>query len=157
MAVIPWQLTTSGPFVLVPARTFEIVAPDSGIVADVFVREGTRVLAGAPVVRIVDRALEREFLSAARAVDSLSAAVSRARALNQIAQAARLGTGALRRSRACGRAIALAALTLRAGSGVVRARGHSDPRDDVGSAARLESRSIVPGLRACVPDNRRTS
>ena len=79
MALIPWKINASGQFVLGPVRTFEVVAPDSGILADVFVREGTRVPAGTPVARIVDRSLEREFLAAARAVDSLSSA-RRARA-----------------------------------------------------------------------------
>jgi len=121
MAMIPWNLTASGQFVLAPVRTFGLVAPDSGILAEVFVREGTRVPAGAPVARIVDRSLERELLSAARVVDSLSVAALRARATNQSATAAQLDD---QRSAASARLSGLQkridALTLRAQwSGVV--------------------------------------
>jgi putative peptide zinc metalloprotease protein len=90
MALVPWNLTASGRFVLAPVRKMDLVAPDSGILADVFVREGTRVPAGAPVARIVDRSLERELVAEARLVDSLSIAATRARATNQPAAVARL-------------------------------------------------------------------
>jgi multidrug efflux pump subunit AcrA (membrane-fusion protein) len=121
MSVIPWTLTTSGPFVLAPAITSELVAPDSGIVAAVYVREGTRVPAGAPLVRIVNRGLEGELLSAARAVDSLSAGVSRARALDQTAFAAQLDEErAAALNRLAGMQSRIDALSLRARwSGVV--------------------------------------
>lgn len=90
MAIVPWNLTATGRFVLAPVRSYELVAPDSGILAEVFVREGTRVPAGAPVARIVDLSLERELVAAARLVDSLSIGVTRARAMNQAAAAADL-------------------------------------------------------------------
>jgi multidrug efflux pump subunit AcrA (membrane-fusion protein) len=90
MALVPWNLTASGRFVLAPVRTVDLTAPDSGILAQVFVREGTRVPAGAPVARIVDRSLERELVAEARLVDSLSIAATRARATNQPAAVARL-------------------------------------------------------------------
>jgi multidrug efflux pump subunit AcrA (membrane-fusion protein) len=80
LAVLPWTLTTSGRFVVTPVSTMEVTAPDSGVIAAVFVREGVEVPTGAALARLVDRDLEREMLSAARAVDSLSVATSRARA-----------------------------------------------------------------------------
>ena len=80
LAILPWTMTTSGRFVVTPVRTLDVTAPDSGIIAAVFVREGMRVTAGAPLARLIDRGLQRELLAAARAVDSLSVAVSRARA-----------------------------------------------------------------------------
>jgi putative peptide zinc metalloprotease protein len=80
LAVLPWTLTTSGRFVVAPATSVEVTAPDSGLVAAVFVREGMQVPTGAPLAKLVDRDLERGMLAAARAVDSLSVATSRARA-----------------------------------------------------------------------------
>ena len=80
LAILPWTLTTSGRFVVAPVRTLDVTAPDSGIIAAVYVAEGMRVAAGAPLARLIDRGLERELLAAVRAVDSLSVAVSRARA-----------------------------------------------------------------------------
>ena len=80
LAVMPWTLTTSGQFTVAPRHVQRVSAPDSGIVAQVFVREGMHVSVGSPIARLVDRSLERELLRAARAVDSLSMAVSRARA-----------------------------------------------------------------------------
>ena len=115
MALIPWNLTASGRFVLAPVRTFDLVAPDSGILAEVFVREGTRVPAGAPVARIVDRSLERELVAAARVVDSLSVGASRARSVNQTAIAARLDDQrAAASARLSGLQARIDALTLRA-------------------------------------------
>jgi len=80
LAVLPWTLTTSGRFIVAPANAVDVTAPDSGIVAAVFVREGMQVPTGAPLAKLVDRDLEREMLAAARSVDSLSVATSRARA-----------------------------------------------------------------------------
>jgi multidrug resistance efflux pump len=115
MALIPWNITASGRFVLAPVRTFDLVAPDSGILAEVFVREGTRVPAGAPVARIVDRSLERELVGAARVVDSLSVGALRARAMNQTALAAQLDDRrAAASARLSGLRARIDALTLRA-------------------------------------------
>ena len=80
LAIIPWTLTTSGSFVVAPVRTLDLTAPDSGLVAAVFAREGARVSAGAPLARLIDRGLERELLETLRTADSLSVAASRARA-----------------------------------------------------------------------------
>jgi len=80
LAVLPWTLTTSGQFVVTPVSAMDVTAPDSGVIAAVFVREGVQVPTGAALARLVDRDLEREMLAAARAVDSLSVATSRSRA-----------------------------------------------------------------------------
>ena len=80
LAFLPWTLTTSGRFVVAPATAVDVMAPDSGLVASVFVREGMQVETGAPLAKLVDRDLERAMLGAARHVDSLSVATSRARA-----------------------------------------------------------------------------
>jgi multidrug efflux pump subunit AcrA (membrane-fusion protein) len=115
MALIPWNLTAAGRFVLAPVRTFDLVAPDSGILAEVFVRQGTRVPAGAPVARIVDRSLERELVAAARVVDSLSVGASRARAMSQTAIVAQLDDQrAAASARLAGVRARIDALTLRA-------------------------------------------
>jgi len=115
LAVLPWTLTTSGRFVITPVSTMEVTAPDSGVIATVFVREGVEVPTGAALARLVDRDLEREMLSAARAVDSLSVATSRARAAQSSGTLERLEA---ERSAAVARFTALQAridaLTLRA-------------------------------------------
>jgi putative peptide zinc metalloprotease protein len=81
LALVPWTLTTTGRFVVSPVRVADVMAPDSGIVAAVFVGEGTHVTAGAPLIRLIDRGRERELLAAMRAADSLGVAVSKARAM----------------------------------------------------------------------------
>ena len=89
-SVVPWPLTARGPFVVQPATSIAITAPDSGIVGQVMVSEGDRVAAGAPVVRLVDRALERRWLETSRLVDSSVAAEAAARAGGRAADAERL-------------------------------------------------------------------
>ena len=91
MMFLPWTLTTMGTFVVRPAASSTVSAPDSGVVAQVLVSEGARVEAGAPVVRLVDRVLERELLAAARTVDSLATAETAAHVAAHPAVAARLG------------------------------------------------------------------
>ena len=153
MAITPWSLTASGRFVLAPVRTADFVAPESGIVAAVFVREGTRVPAGAPVARIVDRALERELVSAVRVVDSLTLGASRARALNQAAGAARLADErAAAFARFSGLQARWNALTLRArSSGVVTtARVEELEGRRVAAGARILTIATVDSLEARV-------
>lgn len=121
LAIVPWTLTTSGSFVVTPARAMDVVAPDSGLIAAVFVREGAQVTAGAPLARLIDRALDRELLAVTRAADSLTVAASRARATGTGAAAERLDA---ERAEALARVASLEArrdaLTLRARwSGVV--------------------------------------
>ena len=115
LAVLPWTLTTSGRFVVTPVSTMEVTAPDSGVIAAVFVREGVQVPTGAALARLVDRDLEREMLAAARAVDSVTVATSRARAAQSSGTLERLEA---ERSAAVARFTALQAridaLTLRA-------------------------------------------
>jgi putative peptide zinc metalloprotease protein len=117
LAVLPWTLTTSGKFVVAPAVTMEITAPDSAVIGAVFVREGMRVETGAPLLRLVDNETQRAMLSAARAVDSLSVATSRARAAQLVGNVERLEA---ERAAAVARFAALRsrvdALTLRARS-----------------------------------------
>jgi putative peptide zinc metalloprotease protein len=151
MAIIPWNLTASGRFVLAPVRTFDLVAPDSGVVAEVFVREGTRVPAGAPVARIVVWPLERELVAAARAVDSLSVVASRARALNQAAVVARLeDERAAASARLMGLRARVDALTLRARwAGVVTTAHVEEQRGRyVGAGTRILSIATVDSLEA---------
>ena len=121
LAILPWTLTTSGRFVVAPVRTMEVTAPDSGIIAAVFVREGMRVAAGAPLARLIDRGLERELLAATRAVDSVSVAVSRARAGATAGLTERLEAEQLQAmSRMAAVQTRVDALTIRAlGSGIV--------------------------------------
>jgi putative peptide zinc metalloprotease protein len=152
-ALIPWNITASGQFVLAPVRTFDLVAPDSGILAEVFVREGTRVPAGAPVARIVDRSLERELVAVARVVDSLSVGASRARAMSQAAIVARLDERrAAASTRLTGLQARIDALTLRAQwSGVVttpRVEEQAGRRVDFGT--RILTIATVDSLEARV-------
>ena len=90
LAVIPWTLTSPGRFVVHPLSTQTVTAADSGIVARVFVSEGMRVDAGAPILRLVDRALERQLLAAGRAIDSLTVSESAARSVGRNGDASRL-------------------------------------------------------------------
>ncbi len=80
VTLIPWSITVTGPFSAAPARAQAVVAPDSGYVARVLVREGTAVAAGAPLVRLRDLDLERTALGQRRVVDSLAMLERRARA-----------------------------------------------------------------------------
>lgn len=80
ITVLPWDITVTGPFTAAPARALAVVAPDSGYVARVLVREGTSVAAGAPLVRLRDFDLERTALAQRRVVDSLGALERRLRA-----------------------------------------------------------------------------
>jgi multidrug efflux pump subunit AcrA (membrane-fusion protein) len=115
LAIIPWTLTSPGRFVVRPLSTQVVTAADSGIVSQVFVSEGMRVDAGAPIVRLVDRALEREILAAGRAIDSLTVSEAAARSAARNGDASRLSA-----ERAAAIA-ALAALERRAGSLTLRA------------------------------------
>jgi putative peptide zinc metalloprotease protein len=88
--LLPWTLTTSGGLIVQPSVSRAIAAPEAGVVAQVFATEGMRVPAGAPVVRLVDRDLERAFIATSRFVDSLTVGESAARALGRTADAERL-------------------------------------------------------------------
>ena len=89
-ALIPRPITVAGPFVVAPALSVALTAPDSGLVGRVFVREGTRVEAGMPLVQVRDLDLEREALTTERRADSLAARVAQARAAGANGDVARL-------------------------------------------------------------------
>ena len=86
----PWPITISGPFVVSPARTGVLAAPDSGVVFEVLVREGERVGAGAPLALIRNLELEREVAATSRAVDSLGVREAQARARGREGEVARI-------------------------------------------------------------------
>jgi len=86
----PWSLTTTGRFTTAATLMQNIVAPDTGVVADVFVSGGTRVVAGTPLLRLVDRALDEALLVAGHSIDSLSRSEMAARAHGAVAEASRL-------------------------------------------------------------------
>ena len=88
--LIPRPITVTGPFVIAPALSVALTAPDSGLVGRVYVRAGTRVAAGMPLVQVRDLDLEREALATARRADSLAARVSQARAAGAAGEVARL-------------------------------------------------------------------
>jgi len=89
-AIIPRPITVTGSFAVAPALSVRLTAPDSGIVAGVFVREGTRVDAGMPLLQVRDLDLERATLETGRRVDSLAARVTQARAAGRADETARL-------------------------------------------------------------------
>jgi len=91
-ALIPRPITVTGQFALAPALWLPLTAPDSGLVARVYVREGTRVEAGMPLLLVRDLDLERAALAAARRVDSLEARESQARAADRTSEVAQLAT-----------------------------------------------------------------
>jgi putative peptide zinc metalloprotease protein len=89
-AIIPRPITVTGPFAVARALSVPLTAPDSGIVASVYVREGTRVEAGMPLLQVRDLDLERAALEAGRRVDSLAAREAQARAASRADEMARL-------------------------------------------------------------------
>jgi putative peptide zinc metalloprotease protein len=89
---LPWTLTSPGRFVVRPIMSRAVTASDSAVVAQVFVSEGMRVDAGAPLFRLVNVAVEREMLDAIRALDSLTTVESAARAANRIGDAERVAS-----------------------------------------------------------------
>ena len=90
LLLAPWNVTTNGQFTAAATLTQTVVAPDSGVVADVLVAGGTRVAAGAPLLRLVDRKLDERLLIAGHAIDSLSRAEITARARGGPGEASRL-------------------------------------------------------------------
>jgi putative peptide zinc metalloprotease protein len=115
VTLIPWSVTVSGPFIAAPARALTVVASDSGYVASVLVREGTRAPAGAALVRLRDFGLERAALRGRRTVDSLTLLGSRLRARGETGEAERVfRERAAADARLAGTTERLAALSLRA-------------------------------------------
>jgi putative peptide zinc metalloprotease protein len=131
--LLPWTLTSPGVLVVHPASSQLVTAPDSGVVAQVFVSEGTRVDAGAPLVRLADRALETELLTIGRLLDSLTALESAVRAASRAGEAERVAAdraSALAQFAALDRRVST--LTIRAASAGVVASAR--PEDLVGRA-----------------------
>jgi putative peptide zinc metalloprotease protein len=86
----PWPITIDGPFVVSSAASGVLVAPDSGMVVEVMVREGNRVEAGKPLVLIRNLELERELTATSLTVDSLGLRAAQARARGAEGEAARI-------------------------------------------------------------------
>ena len=112
---VPWTLTSPGAFVVGPVGARVVSAAERGVIAQVFVREGMRVEAGTPLLRLVNYDLERGILTGTRAVDSLALEESVARSTGRSGEASRL---AAERDAAVAE---LAALERRASSLVLRA------------------------------------
>lgn len=90
----PWPLTVAGPFVVSSARSRVLVAPDSGVVFEVHVQEGSRVGAGAPLALIRNLELEGDVAAMSRAVDSLGVRAAQARATGRQGEVARIAAQA---------------------------------------------------------------
>jgi multidrug efflux pump subunit AcrA (membrane-fusion protein) len=88
--LVPWPITVTGPFVVSSDATGVLVAPDSGLVFEVLVREGSRVGTGEPLAQIRNLQLEREVAAASRAVDSLGIREAQARAQGREGEVARI-------------------------------------------------------------------
>jgi len=86
----PWPITVTGPFVVSSATSRVLVAPDSGVVFEVLVGEGSRVGAGAPLALIRNLELERDVAATSRAVDSLGVRETQARAEGREGDVARI-------------------------------------------------------------------
>jgi putative peptide zinc metalloprotease protein len=116
----PWPITVTGPFVVAPARGGAVIAPDSGVVFEVPIREGSEVRAGAPLAVIRNLLLERDAVATARAVDSLGTREAQARAGGQEGEAARIADQArAETARLAGMQERIRALAIRAPGGAV--------------------------------------
>jgi putative peptide zinc metalloprotease protein len=112
---VPWPITVTGPFVVASGTSGVLVAPDSGVVFDVLVREGSSVRAGAPLVVIRNLELERSVSATARAVDSLRVREAQARARGREGEVTRIAAEARAQSaRLRGLRDRVRSLTLRA-------------------------------------------
>jgi multidrug efflux pump subunit AcrA (membrane-fusion protein) len=87
---MPWTLTSPGEFVVGAVGARVVSSPEPGVVTQTFVREGMRVEAGAPLLRLVNHDLERDILVVTRTVDSLALGESVARSAGQSGEASRL-------------------------------------------------------------------
>jgi multidrug resistance efflux pump len=91
---IPWPISADGSFVVAPGAIWTAIAPDSGLVYQVSVAEGSRVHPGDPLVLVRDLERERELAALGRAVDSLAIREAEARARGAQGEAARLSAEA---------------------------------------------------------------
>src|SRR3989440_2939649 len=113
--LVPWPITVQGVFTARPLLELAVSAPEGGVLAQVFVREGERVPPGARLALIRSFPLERRAAVLQRIVDSLTAAAAQARARGPTAEVRR--REAAREARAAeqdGVERRLAALALRA-------------------------------------------
>lgn len=135
--LVPWPITVTGPFVIASGTSGVLVAPDSGVISEVRVQEGSRVRAGEPLAVIRNLELERSAVATARVVDSLRLREAQARALGREGEASRLAAEARAESaRLSGLRDRVRALTLRAPEdGIVES-----PRPDT-----LVSRTVALG------------
>jgi multidrug efflux pump subunit AcrA (membrane-fusion protein) len=85
-AILPWPITIAGSFVVAPVLSIPHAAPDSGVIAQVHVREGTRVIAGLPLVQIRNLELEREVLATRRVTDSLALRSAQSRGHDRVGE-----------------------------------------------------------------------
>lgn len=86
--LLPWPITVTGRFVAAPVVSIPHVAPDSGMIERVRVREGTRVAAGSPLLLIRNLELERELGASRRITDSLALRSAQARGQGRMSQMA---------------------------------------------------------------------
>jgi putative peptide zinc metalloprotease protein len=159
-AIVPRPITVAGPFTLAPALSLPLTAPDSGIVSEVYVRQGTRVEAGMPLVELRDLDMERTALATTRRVDSLSAREAQARAAGRTAEVGRLAAErATDAARLEGMTVQQQALTIRAlAPGVVTTRRPEElggqwvslgqPLVELGQPDSLEVRIALTGAGA---------
>jgi len=89
-ALVPWPITVSGPFTVWSGASLPLTSPDSGIVGQVNVREGSWVETGSTLLRLRSFGLEREAVVLRRTVDSLTLIIARARAADRSSDVAQL-------------------------------------------------------------------
>lgn len=78
--LLPWPRTVSGRWNALPLRHAVVTAPMAGVVTEVFAHEGDHVQTGAPVLRLLDRALDAREPIERQTRDSLVALVQASRA-----------------------------------------------------------------------------
>src|SRR5207244_11101181 len=84
--LIPWPITVQGAFTARPLLELAVSAPEGGVLAQVFVREGERVPPGARLALIRSFPLERRAAVLRRIVDSVTATAAQARARGPTAE-----------------------------------------------------------------------
>ena len=87
--LVPWPITVQGAFTARPLLELAVSAPEGGVLAQVFVREGERVAPGAQLALIRSFPLERRAAVLQRIVDSLTATAAQARARGPTAEVRR--------------------------------------------------------------------
>jgi multidrug efflux pump subunit AcrA (membrane-fusion protein) len=152
--VVPMPITVSGPFVVAPAVSIPLTAPDSGLIQRVYIREGTGVAAGVPLIEMRNFDLERAAAVSHRRVDSLTAREAQARARNEMGEIARIGAErATEEARLAGLQQETGTLTLRAPAGgvVLTPRPESLGGQWVGLGHRVLQLGSSDSLEARIP------